>query len=57
MDKHLTCGAIGEGDDDIGVSDVGRLIALSTEALDVLPKSLAHLLPTIVQIPRVFGSG
>jgi hypothetical protein len=48
MDKSLTCGAMGEGDDDIDVSDVGQLIALLAEALDVLSESIAHLLPTII---------
>ena len=41
MDKRLIGGAIGKGIDDVGVSDVGQLIALLGEALDLLSESLA----------------
>jgi hypothetical protein len=47
MDERLTSHAAGEGVDHVGVSDVGELIALLGEALDVLPEGLASPLPAI----------
>jgi hypothetical protein len=37
-DEGFTCHAIGDGVDDVSVNDVGQLIALAGEALDVLSK-------------------
>jgi hypothetical protein len=47
MDKRLTSHAIGEGIDHFGVDDIGELIALLGEVLNVLPKGLVGLMPTI----------
>jgi hypothetical protein len=47
MDKHLTCHAIGEGIDHVGVDDIGELIALLGEVLNVLPKGLVGLMLAI----------
>lgn len=49
MDEHLACGAAGEGNDDVNVGDVGQLVALFGEALNVLSESLARLLPAVMQ--------
>jgi hypothetical protein len=40
MDKHLTSHAVGEGIDHVSVTDVGELIALLGEAMDVLLEGL-----------------
>ena len=47
MDKRLACHAACEGVNHIGVSDVGELIVLLGEALNVLPEGLIGSLPTI----------
>ena len=41
MDERLASRATGEGIDHVGISDVGELIALLGEALDLLSESLA----------------
>jgi hypothetical protein len=51
MDERLTSHAASEGVDHIGVGDVGELIGLLLEALDVLPEGLIGALPTIAQVP------
>ena len=51
MDERLVGGAVGEGVDHIGVGDVGELIALLEEALDVLLEDLIGPLLAIVQAP------
>jgi hypothetical protein len=48
MDEHLAHRATGEGIDHIGVDDVGKLIALLREALNVLLEGLISSLPTIM---------
>jgi hypothetical protein len=53
VDKSLAGHAIDEGVDDIGIGDVGKLIALLGEALNVLPEGLVSPLPIIVEIPGV----
>ena len=53
MDEGLAGRALVEGVDDIGVDDVGKLIALLEEALNVLLKGLVCPLPVVVEIPRV----
>jgi hypothetical protein len=40
-----------EGIDHFGISDVGKLIVLLGEALDVLSKGLISPLPVIAQVP------
>jgi hypothetical protein len=57
MDECLTGCAVGEGIDHIGVGDVGELIALLREALNVLPKGLIAALPAITLVPRVSRLG
>ena len=56
MDECLAGHAANEGIDDVGVSDVGELVALLREALDVLPEGLIGPLPAVVEVPRVTGS-
>ena len=51
MDEGLTGHAIDEGIDDIGVGDVGELIVLLGEALDVLLEGLVGPLPIVVEVP------
>jgi hypothetical protein len=51
VDERLTGRAINEGVDDVGVGDVGELVALIGETLDVLPKGLIGPLPTVVEVP------
>jgi hypothetical protein len=53
VDEHLTGHATDDGVDHVGVSDVGELIALLGEALNVLPEGLVSLLPTVAEIPGV----
>ena len=57
MDERLTGCATDEGVDHVGVSDVGELVALLGEALDILPEGLVGPLPTVVEVPRVPGLG
>ena len=51
VDKSLAGCAVDEGVDHVGVGDVGELIALLREVLDVLPKGLIGPLPTVVEVP------
>ena len=51
VDERLTRRAIDEGVDHVGVGDVGELIALLEEALDVLPKGLIGPLPAVEEVP------
>jgi hypothetical protein len=47
VDKCLTSHAIGEGIDHVGIDDIGELIALLGEVLNVLLKGLVSLMPAI----------
>ena len=49
--------AIDEGIDCLGVGDVGKLIVLFGEALDVLPEGLIGPLPAIAEVPGVTRAG
>ena len=51
VDERLAGRAIDEGIDDIGVGDVGELVALLGEMLDVLREGLVEPLPAVVEIP------
>ena len=55
MDEHLASHAIDDGIDHIGVSDVGELIVLLGEVLDLLLEGLIRLLPIVAVVPRVPG--
>ena len=50
MDECLTGHAAGEGVDHVGVGDVGELIVLFEEMLNVLLEGLIGPLPTIAQV-------
>lgn len=45
MDKRISSGVAGKRIDDVRVHDVGKLVMLLGEALDVLVEGLARLLP------------
>jgi hypothetical protein len=51
VDKCLIGCAAGEGIDQVGIGDVGELITLLREALNVLLKGLIGPLPVIAQVP------
>ena len=51
MDECLASHATDEGIDHISVGDVGELIALLGEILDVLPEGLIGPLPIIAEVP------
>ena len=51
MDKRLAGHAADEGVDDVGVGDVGELIALLGEALVVLLEGPIGPLPIVVKVP------
>ena len=51
VDERLAGHAVDEGVDDVGVSDVGELIALLGETLDVLLEGLIGPLPTVLDVP------
>ena len=51
VDEGLAGHATDEGVDDIGVGDVGELVVLLEEMLDVLPEGLIRPLPIVVDIP------
>ena len=55
MDERLAGCATYEGIDDVGVGDVGELIALLGEMLDVLLEGLVGPLPVVVEVPQVLG--
>jgi hypothetical protein len=56
VDECLTSHAIGEGVDHVAIGDVGELIALLGEALNVILEGLISPLPIIMQVPRVSRS-
>ena len=51
MDQGLTGGPRQESSYDVGVGDVGQLVALSGDAPDVPMKSLPGLLSAVLEIP------
>jgi hypothetical protein len=51
MDERLTGHAADEGIDHVGVDDVGELIVLLGEALNVLLEGLLRPLPTAMEVP------
>jgi len=51
VDKRLVGHAVDEGIDDVGVGDVGELIALLGERLDVLLEGLVGPLSIVVEVP------
>jgi hypothetical protein len=51
MDECLASHAIDEGIDHVDVSDVGELITLLGEALDVHSKGLIGTLPIVAEVP------
>jgi hypothetical protein len=51
IDEHLTSHAADEGNNHISVGDVGELIVLLREALDVLLEGLVGPLPTVAEVP------
>jgi hypothetical protein len=51
VDKRLVGHAVDEGIDHVGVGDVGKLIALLGEALDVLLDSLIGPLHAVTEVP------
>ena len=53
MDERLTGHATDEGLDHVGVGDVGELIVLLGETLDVLPEGLVGPLSVVAKVPRV----
>ena len=57
MDKGLAGRAIDEGDDDVHVGDIGELISLLREAVNVLLEGLIGPLPIVVEILGVPQAG
>ena len=55
VDERLVGHATDEGVDHIGIGDVGELVALLGEALDVLSESPIGPLCVVAEVPRVFG--
>ena len=55
VDERLAGYAINEGIDDVDIGDVGELIVLLGETLDVLLEGLIRLLPIVAVVPRVPG--
>ena len=53
MDERLAGHAVDEGIDDVDVGDVGELVVLLGETLDVLPKGLVGPLPVVLEVPSV----
>ena len=53
MDERLIGCVVDEGIGDISVGDVGELIALLGETLDVLPEGLVGPLPVVAEVPQV----
>ena len=51
MDERLASRAIDEGIDHVGVGDVGELIVLLGEALDVPSEGLIGPLPVVLEVP------
>ena len=54
VDQGLVGGPRQEGSDDVGVGNVGQLVALPREVLDVLVESFSRLLSVVFEVPRVF---
>jgi hypothetical protein len=50
VDESFIDRATDEGVDHVGVSDVGKLIALLGEALDALPEALIGPLPIVTEV-------
>jgi hypothetical protein len=53
MDQGLVGSPRQERADDVGISDVGQLIALFGETSDVVTEGLVRLLSTVLEVPRV----
>lgn len=53
VDQGLAGGPGQEGSNDVGVGDIGQLIALPGETLDVQAESLSRLLPAVLEIPGI----
>ena len=51
VDEHLTGCAADEGVDHVGVGDVGELIVLLRDTLDVLLEGLIGPLPIVIEVP------
>ena len=51
VDERFTVHATDEGIDDVSVSDVGELIVLLGETLDVLLEGLISPLPIVAEVP------
>jgi hypothetical protein len=51
VDEYLTGHAADEGIDHIGIGDVGKLIALLGEVLDVLSEGLISPLLVVADVP------
>ena len=51
MDESLAGHATDEGIDHVGIGDVGELVVLLGEVLDVLPEGLIGPLPIVVEVP------
>jgi hypothetical protein len=57
VDELLASGAIDEGIDHVSIDDVGELITLLGEALNVLPKGLVGPLLAVTEVPGVPRAG
>jgi hypothetical protein len=57
VDESFIDRATDEGVDHVGVSDVGKLIALLGEALDALPEALIGPLPIVTEVLGVTWVG
>jgi hypothetical protein len=53
VDELLASGATDEGIDHVSIDDVGELITLLGEALNVLPKGLVGPLLAVAEVPGV----
>ena len=53
VDERLAGCATNEGVDHVSIDDVGELIALLGEALNVLPKGLVSPLPAVAEVTGV----
>ena len=53
MDQGLVGGPRQEGSYDVGVGDIGQLVALSGEAPDVPMEGFIGLLPVVLEVPWV----
>ena len=53
MNQRLASGPRQESSNDVGVGDVGQLVALPGEAPDVTTKSFLELLSVVFEIPWV----